>query len=69
MPSNLYPIDIKNVNPHYKYPNGIKKTTTLEVHQSRVLGEWSNIIGYEMGSSSWGLHYGQDFSTEDFKYG
>ena len=22
-----------------------------EVHQSRILGEWSNTIGYEMGSS------------------
>ena len=23
----------------------------VEVHQSRMLGEWNNMIGYEMGSS------------------
>ena len=39
----------------------------LAVHKSRVLGEWSNMIGYEMGSSSvGGLNYNQDFSDAEF---
>ena len=27
-----------------------------EVHQSRILGEWSNAIGYKMGSSLVGVY-------------
>ena len=27
-----------------------------EVHRARILGEWSNMIGYIMGSSSSGVY-------------
>ena len=38
-----------------------------EVHQLRILGEWSNMIGYEMGSSTpRGLHYNMVVNTLTF---
>ena len=45
-----------------------------KVHRSKNLGEWSNTIGCEMGSSQVrGLHYGQEFASgelpvENFKH-
>ena len=33
-----------------------------EVHCARILGEWSNMIGFELGSSLIGVYtIGQDF--------
>ena len=36
-----------------------------EVHHTRILREWSNMIGHKMGSLfAWGFRYGQDFSSD-----
>ena len=39
-----------------------------EVHRSRNLGKWSNVIGYEMGSLSAGVwNMAKASPVEDFK--
>ena len=41
-----------------------------EVHRSSSLGEWSNVIGYEMGSSHVGVYTMVETSlVENFKHG
>ena len=39
-----------------------------EVHRSSILKEWSNMIGYEMGSSAAGIYImAKTSSVENFK--
>ena len=41
-----------------------------EVHKSSILGEWSNMIGYKMGSSLLMVYTTtKSFPAEDFKHG
>jgi hypothetical protein len=52
---------------------GIMRTSldsNEEVHRSRVLREWSNMIGYEMGSSRATVYtMAKTFPLENFKHG
>jgi hypothetical protein len=41
-----------------------------EVHRSRILGEWSNMVGYKMGLSLAGVYTtAKTCPMENFKYG
>jgi hypothetical protein len=43
-------------------------TTMKKMHRSRILGEWSNMIGHDMGSSPTRVYTtGQDFSSGELQ--